>query len=79
MLIGLIQAIFTKRIIANSTYFGIVRPQYTEIVQTRYPDKASPAPFFAVISWLLAMALGVAVWTLLFLYITPAIVHLIDR
>jgi hypothetical protein len=79
MLIGLIQAIFTKRIFDNAAYFEIVRTQYTEIFQTRYPDKAPPAPFFAVLSWLLAMAFGVAVWTLLFLYITPAIVHLIDR
>jgi hypothetical protein len=65
--------------IDKMAYFEIVRTQYTEIFQTRYPDKSPAAPFFAVLSWLLAMAFGVAFWTLLFLYITPAIVRLIHR
>jgi hypothetical protein len=79
MLIGLIQAVSTKCLIKKTAYFEIVRTQYTEIFQTRYPDKAPPAAFFAVLSWLLAMAFGVAFWTLLFVYITPTIVRLIHR
>jgi hypothetical protein len=79
MLFGLIQAVSTKRLIDKTAYFEIVRTQYTEILKTRYRDKTPSGPFFAVLSWLLAMAFGVAFWTLLFLYITPAIVRLIHR
>ena len=79
MLIGLIRAVSAKHPIGKTTYFKIVQTQYTEFGQTRYPDKAPPVPFFAVLSWLLAVAFGVAFWTLLFLYITPAIVRLVHR
>jgi hypothetical protein len=79
MLIGLLKAVSAKRPIDKTTYFEIDRTQYSEICQTRSPDGAPPRSFFAVLSWLSAVALGVAFWTLLFLYITPAIVRLIHR
>jgi len=48
-----------------------------QIDQTQYPE-ATPVTFGVVASWLLAIAFGVAFWTLLF-HVMPAIVLLIQR
>jgi hypothetical protein len=49
----------------------------TEIIRGPYlADR--PFTSFAVASWLLAIAVGVAFWTILLLYIMPAIVRFIS-
>jgi hypothetical protein len=55
----------------------VKQKQSKEACRRRYPEDR-PFTSFAVVSWLLAIIFGIAFWTVLLLYIVPAIVRLIN-
>lgn len=64
-------------IITDARLRLVDQEQSTEITRRRYSEDR-PFTSFTVASWLLAVAIGVAFWTILLLYIMPAIVRFIS-